>query len=202
MRSSSARVVSLGTALLLGAGCATSRPDLVVVVPDSEGHVGGVVVDDGRSRQTLETAGAAARMGAGARAVPARVADAEVERVFSAALAAAPLPTRRFSLYFDEGTERLTPESEQRLPEILDDVRKRGLAAEVSVLGHTDRRGTDESNLQLSQRRADFVRDWLASNGVPATGITAVGRGENDLVVPTEDGVAEPRNRRVEVTVR
>ena len=67
---------------------------------------------------------------------------------------------------------------------------------------HTDRTGTAESNLVLSQRRADYVRVWLVSNGVPLAEITATGRGEGDPVVPTEDGIAEPRNRRVEVTVR
>jgi OOP family OmpA-OmpF porin len=173
----------------------------VVVVPDSQGHVGGVVVDDGKQQLALETAGAAARMGDRGRAVRSQVTNAEVDRVFAAALAAAPLPTSRFSLFFDEGTERLTPESEQRLPAILDDLRRRSFA-EVEVLGHTDRTGDDESNLALSQRRADFVRDWLAANGIPLAGIASVGRGEADPVVATEDGVSEPRNRRVEVTIR
>ena len=70
------------------------------------------------------------------------------------------------------------------------------------MLGPTDRVGDVESNLALSQRRADFVREWLAASGVPLAGISAGGRGELDPVVATEDEVEEPRNRRVEVTIR
>jgi outer membrane protein OmpA-like peptidoglycan-associated protein len=54
----------------------------------------------------------------------------------------------------------------------------------------------------LSLRRAESVRDWLVASGVPRDAISAVGRGEIDPVVPTGDGVAEARNRRVELTVR
>jgi OOP family OmpA-OmpF porin len=61
---------------------------------------------------------------------------------------------------------------------------------------------SDEFNATLSLRRATAVRDWLAKNGVPVASIVVVGRGERDPVVATADGVAEPNNRRVELTVR
>jgi outer membrane protein OmpA-like peptidoglycan-associated protein len=70
------------------------------------------------------------------------------------------------------------------------------------VTGHTDREGSDEDNDVLSQRRAEEVLGILAGEGIPRELMTAVGRGERQPKVVTPDGVAEPANRRVEVTVR
>jgi OmpA family len=74
-------------------------------------------------------------------------------------------------------------------------------AAEITVTGHTDTVGSAAYNLTLSQHRAEAVADELIRRGVPATDIVTVGRGEEDLLVPTADGVNEPRNRRVEIVV-
>jgi hypothetical protein len=71
----------------------------------------------------------------------------------------------------------------------------------IDVTGHTDTSGSAAGNLRLSERRAEAVAAELVRNGVPATSIVTVGRGEEDLLVPTADGVREPRNRRVEIVV-
>jgi hypothetical protein len=71
----------------------------------------------------------------------------------------------------------------------------------INVTGHTDTAGSAAYNLRLSERRAEAVAAELVRNGVPATDIVTIGRGEEDLLVPTADGVREPRNRRVEVVV-
>jgi hypothetical protein len=55
--------------------------------------------------------------------------------------------------------------------------------------------------MALSLRRANVVKDALVKEGVPAAAITTVGRGEAGLLVQTGDGVREPQNRRVEVTI-
>jgi OmpA-OmpF porin, OOP family len=70
------------------------------------------------------------------------------------------------------------------------------------VVGHTDRVGTVPYNDALSLRRAERVQAQLVQLGIPAAQIQAAGRGERAPLVPTEDEVAEPRNRRVEITVR
>jgi len=57
-------------------------------------------------------------------------------------------------------------------------------------------------NDRLSLARAGRMRDMLIERGVPAERIQARGRGERELLVPTEDQVREPRNRRVEINVR
>ena len=190
----------LAAAAIAVAACSSHR-EVVVVLPDANGHVGGVVVDDHRKETTLDTAGAATRISGTGAAKAAKLEDAELRSKFGSAISAEPQQMRKFILYFDEGTEKLTPESEEKLGSILYDLRKRG-APEVQVLGHTDRTGTDDTNLALSARRADIVRDWLVGNGVDSTSIVSVARGEGDPMIATDDGVAEPRNRRVEVSVR
>jgi len=72
----------------------------------------------------------------------------------------------------------------------------------VLVVGHTDSVGSDQYNDTLSLQRADVIRVGLIQNGIAPENIVAVGRGKRELLVPTADGVAEPRNRRVEIVVR
>ncbi|QPH55098.1 OmpA family protein [Pontivivens ytuae] len=74
-----------------------------------------------------------------------------------------------------------------------------GGATSVSVVGHTDTSGSVEYNQGLSEARASTVVGAMVADGVNPAIITASGRSENDLAVPTEDGVREPRNRRVEI---
>ena len=75
-------------------------------------------------------------------------------------------------------------------------------AVEVEVTGHTDRVGKVADNDRLSQERAEAVRDAMVKNGLQASFIRAVGRGEREPLIPTPDEQEEPRNRRVQVIVR
>jgi len=111
-----------------------------------------------------------------------------------------PPPAVSFTLYFLEGTTTLVPESQGRIAEIREAAKRPG--AEVQVTGHTDTVGSDDDNDRLSQQRAAEVMGALIALGFPKEQLSAVGRGERDLAVPTADNVSEPRNRRVEVIVR
>ena len=73
---------------------------------------------------------------------------------------------------------------------------------EVYIMGHTDRVGAEEYNMRLSSMRANFVRDQLVSSGVKSSTLFVSSHGESMPVIKTEDEVAEPLNRRVEVIVR
>ena len=75
-------------------------------------------------------------------------------------------------------------------------------ATSVEVIGHTDNTGAAAYNQDLSQRRAVSVASVLASNGVPSSRISSLGRGEDQPVASnlTEQGRAQ--NRRVEIIVR
>ena len=70
--------------------------------------------------------------------------------------------------------------------------------AQISVIGHTDTSGSSGHNQRLSERRADAVQAALIEEGVPAGSIVTLGRGQEDLLVPTADGVrraGEPPRR-------
>ena len=74
--------------------------------------------------------------------------------------------------------------------------------ARITATGHTDTSGPEAYNMALSLRRANAVKDALVREGVPATAITVIGRGEQGLLVQTGDGVREPQNRRVEIVAQ
>jgi len=104
-------------------------------------------------------------------------------------------------LYFKEDSDELTGESQALLPDVVRDIRARH-AGDVGVVGHTDTVGTHEYNYRLGLRRAVRVADLLVALGVDRRLLDVTSHGKDDLLVPTGDGVPEPRNRRVEVTIR
>ena len=71
----------------------------------------------------------------------------------------------------------------------------------IYIEGYTDSRGTEFSNLNLSQRRADAVRDFLIDNGISPPRIIARGYGEGDSVASNATAAGRRENRRVEVIV-
>lgn len=71
----------------------------------------------------------------------------------------------------------------------------------VTINGHADRAGTENYNMKLSERRAIYVEKSLEKLGVAKKRMQHYAFGETDPAVPTEDGVKEPKNRRVEVIV-
>ncbi len=71
----------------------------------------------------------------------------------------------------------------------------------LSVEGHTDSIGTDEYNQTLSEKRADAVRDYLTSNGIPMANVQAVGMGKADPVASNDTAAGRQQNRRVEMVV-
>ena len=68
------------------------------------------------------------------------------------------------------------------------------------VTGSSDRVGTPQMNLSLSQRRATAVLKGLLDRGIPASRFQVLAKGETELPVPTVQGVAEAQNRRVEIS--
>jgi len=66
----------------------------------------------------------------------------------------------------------------------------------VMVEGHADSRGTNEYNLALGERRADAVRDYLVSLGVPTERITIVSKGEEQPICAEETEACWQQNRR------
>jgi len=193
------RRVFILTVASLVAGCATPRNDLVIVLPEQDGKVGAVVVDDGKRETVLHTPYASVRTERDG--MQATTSNAEqVRKEFGPALAALPARPVSLILYFTEGST-LSDESKEVVDKMFVEIAKRP-AAEITVIGHTDTVGADAFNDKLSLERAQTVREILIGMGVPAQNITAAGRGRRELLVPTADNVSEPRNRRVELNVR
>jgi len=73
---------------------------------------------------------------------------------------------------------------------------------DISVVGHTDTVGKDDYNSVLSLKRARAVASILRGKGVDPSVLDITSHGKRNPLVPTGDQVPEPRNRRVEITVR
>lgn len=192
----------LGALLLLSACVPTIPRSYVVLVPDLDGAVGQVIVSGQKGSQVLTRAGQVA--GIDGNEVKAEIAGPKLDADFSEAKAAQPTPPEHFMLYFVSGGTRLTDESEIQFTDILTRWRTRGAQAivEVVVIGHTDTVGSAENNIALSAQRAKAVADRLQVAGLKLSALTLESHGEKNPLIPTRNGVSEPRNRRVQVTIR
>ena len=189
-----------GVVLVLMQVACASHPERFVLLPQ-EGRTTALDVTgpDGRT-VTLASPYAGATVARGQ--TQAEQLDAEtVAQRYRAVMVAIPMLAKKFSLYFITGGTELTKESEVQLPVILAEV-AHVPAAEIIVIGHTDRVGKQETNDALSLRRAQMVRARLIAVGVPDSAAVAIGRGDREPEVMTADQVASPRNRRVDVKVR
>lgn len=101
---------------------------------------------------------------------------------------------------FDTGSYTLKPGAREKLAKI-SGILLAHPGLNLQIEGYTDSVGSDEFNQQLSERRADSVRDFLAEQGVPATSITAKGLGKSQPVATNDTPEGRQRNRRVELVV-
>jgi outer membrane protein OmpA-like peptidoglycan-associated protein len=185
--------------LLMLASC-SSRQSLFVVLPNPDGSSGAVTIEDGQKSVLLDHPYAAGEVRGGV-AAPVTVDQAQVQQIFGNALAAQPIPPAHFVLYFEKDSDTLTPDSQRQYQAVFADIKRRSVY-EVEVIGHTDTLGTVQHNQQLSMSRAVMICVRLEHDRISAKSISVAGRGQLDLAVLTADQVAEPRNRRVEITVR
>ena len=115
--------------------------------------------------------------------------------------APAPVVPKTYLVFFDFDKSDITPEASRIIKQAADDAKK-GNVRLIVATGHADRSGPDAYNQRLSERRAAAVKAALVKEGVGAGTIQTVGKGETENLVPTADGVREPRNRRVEIVFR
>ena len=195
-------IAALVTALMIYSHQGQLGDELVVVLPGPNGKVGTVVVERGGERVLLNQAFAASRIVSGSSPQAQRLEESDARREFGTAMAALPGRPKSFLLYFLEGTDEFTPESQIELERMLSELRQQGAPDDVMVIGHTDRVGNLQFNDRLSLQRAERVRGELVKLGIAEARVQIAGRGEREPLVPTDDEVAEPRNRRVEISVR
>jgi outer membrane protein OmpA-like peptidoglycan-associated protein len=115
--------------------------------------------------------------------------------------AAAPANVTSFLVFFDWDRSDLSAQALNTIKQAAAAYKTKG-SARITATGHTDKSGPDAYNMALSLRRANAVKDALVREGVPATNISVVGKGESQPLVQTADGVREPQNRRVEIVIQ
>jgi outer membrane protein OmpA-like peptidoglycan-associated protein len=175
----------------------------VVLLPDPDsGTTGSAAVSNGSGTVDLNSPRAATKVSSGqAPGAVTILSETEVQDTFGPALAALPPAPIHFTLFYKFDSDELTDESSALVPQILETVKQRA-SPDVVVTGHTDTIGTAASNAALGMRRAVAVRTLLVEAGLDPAFVEVTSHGEADLLVSTADNVAEPRNRRVEITVR
>jgi outer membrane protein OmpA-like peptidoglycan-associated protein len=187
--------------LLLITGCTPRHT--VVLIADPDGHVGQAEVSTAGGKQLLEkTSEMTTVSGKAAAPAPVSVASPEfIAATFGEAMAVMPPPPEKFILFFETGTTVMIPESRATMAAALEAIKRRR-AISISVSGHADAAGSQQLNEKLSYSRAQSIRDQLVQQGVDAERIIVSSHGKGNPLVPATEGVAEPRNRRVEVIVR
>ena len=204
-------VVLAGCAAVVFSACGQPRvrtPErpgdtMVALLPDPDtGAVGKAVVSNASGTADLDTARASTRVtGNRPPGDVTTLGEAEAKTLFGDLLSALPPPPHHFTLYFQFESDALTAESEALVPEVLQAVKDFPFA-DVVVIGHTDTTGAAAANVELGLRRANVVQKLLLDAGLDGSMVEVTSHGETDLLVPTADDTFEPRNRRVEISVR
>ena len=101
---------------------------------------------------------------------------------------------------FDTGKYTLRPGAREKLAKIAGIVLAYP-SLKLEVEGHTDSVGTDEYNMQLSENRANAVRDFLVQQGINTSSIAARGFGKSQPVATNDTAAGRQQNRRVELVV-
>ncbi len=102
---------------------------------------------------------------------------------------------------FQTGAAALTEKGQTLLDEALPIIRESS-QGEIEIAGHTDARGSAEANQQLSQARAETVRDYLVAQGVGASRLKPIGYGATKPIADNATAQGQKKNRRIEFSVK
>lgn len=105
------------------------------------------------------------------------------------------------SVLFKHNSAELLPIARERLREVAGVLKEYESGNQIVIEGHTDSKGSEEYNRQLSERRARSVRDYLVSEGVSDSVVSAIGRGEDEPIASNDTAEGRANNRRVEIVI-
>lgn len=173
------------------------------LLPQAGGKVGSVVVTNAKGSRVLTRANESLSVKSkdDAPSEPVILSDMEVKNRFGAALDALPPPPAHFILYFQKDKPDLTDESKPLVEKIAQSIRERA-GADVSIVGHTDTTGDRQKNFTLGLNRAKMMLELLKNQGLELSEAQVASHGQDNPLIPTGPSVDEPRNRRVEISVR
>ena len=104
------------------------------------------------------------------------------------------------AILFNTGSSTLSPTAQAALSRIAYNLQENPTTI-MTIVGYTDNTGSYETNLNLSQQRADAVRNYLISQGVAANRLSAIGKGWDDPIAPNATAEGRAQNRRVEMFI-
>jgi outer membrane protein OmpA-like peptidoglycan-associated protein len=102
---------------------------------------------------------------------------------------------------FPSGGHQLSQAAKAALDKVAKALIDQGDNRPMTIEGHTDSRGDESKNLELSQKRAESVRAYLVSKGLASAAVAAVGKGEETPIADNESSEGRATNRRVEIVV-
>jgi outer membrane protein OmpA-like peptidoglycan-associated protein len=105
------------------------------------------------------------------------------------------------AVLFKHNSAELLPIARERLREVATVLKDYQEGNQIVIEGYTDSKGSEEYNRQLSEKRAKSVRDYLVSEGVSESVVSAVGRGEENPVASNASAEGRANNRRVEIVI-
>ncbi len=109
--------------------------------------------------------------------------------------------TIRRQINFVTDSAEIVADSEPLLTEIADVLLRHPEITRIEIQGHTDNRGGHDHNQDLSQRRAEAVRDWLVAHGVDSSRLEPHGYGDSNPIAPNITAAGRARNRRVQFII-
>jgi len=135
------------------------------------------------------------QMDQAAKKIEQRVAGATVERVGEGIQV-----TFESGLLFDTDSDRIRSEAANNLRNLAVTLNEEP-DTDLLIVGHTDARGEDAYNQQLSERRARSTAEYLVSQGITRSRLRTLGRGESEPVSDNSSATGLQKNRRVEVAI-
>jgi outer membrane protein OmpA-like peptidoglycan-associated protein len=105
------------------------------------------------------------------------------------------------AVLFKHNSSELLPIARERLREVAMVLKEYESGNQIAIVGHTDSRGNDDYNRRLSEKRAMSVRDYLVSEGVSSSVVSAIGRGESEPIASNDTADGRANNRRVEIVI-
>jgi outer membrane protein OmpA-like peptidoglycan-associated protein len=192
-------VAALAAAMLSACATPPKPVSYVALLENPDRTTGKIVVAGSRGEQLIDRARTAAPLDGSRPAAP--ISKEKLQQDFGAAFAAQPLLPERFLLYFETAGTKLTPESAELLPKIIESAARRP-GVDVSIIGHTDSVGKDDINEKLAQQRAQAIAEQIQKAGLKVEALSVESHGKRNQLVKTPDETPEPKNRRVEISIR
>ncbi len=154
---------------------------------------------DRSAREEADKKAAASEQKAAAAEIKTQEANAALAKLAAKEEERGMVITLSGSVLFRSNDADLMPAAQTRLDQVAEALVAKG--REVVVEGHTDSKGSQSTNMNLSQRRAESVRGYLVSRGFPSERISARGIGPDRPIAENKSAEGRANNRRVEIVI-